>query len=564
MPQPGTVVDRLEGNPRGPALSLAQGPGGPEVTLSREELIGRGRAAARLLAAAGVAPGDRVVSLLPTGAGFLVTLFGTWYAGATIVPSTYRRPNEDRRPLARRLADIIRIARPRAIVGNEVTLSVVEELGKLPGNVAILQESTLLELRPTDREAPAPPLADDVALIQFTSGSTGLPRGAVIRHRQLVGNALAIGEMAAITAQDVVVSWLPLYHDMGFTGGLMCPLVWGVPVRLMATESFIRNPVSWLKCFETHGGTVSPAPPFALDLLAFRVQEQRLADVHLESWRYAWIGSEPIFTPTLDRFRERFAAHGLRPDMLKPCYGLAEATLAVTATPSAARDESLTIDRAALRESGRVEIAKAGAGDAQSVVCCGVPVAGTDVAIHGDDGAELAAEHEGRILVRGPGVMSGYYESDENPVRQDGWLDTGDLGFLSAGKLYVTGRLKDMIKRGGVSIQPHEIELAAGGAEGVRRGQAAAFSCPGRDKRREEIVVVVETRLRDAAQHAAIVDDVRRKVAHEAGVQIDHVEVVATGAVPRTSSGKVQRALTRKLFMDGRLPSPLNATNDPE
>lgn len=532
-------------------VNLSAGLHGAAETITRREIYGRGCALARKFQSLGIETGDKVMTILPTGKPFLVSVLGAWCAGAAIVPVAPPAPGIAADYYRTKLASMLKTAQPKIIVACEAAADALKDLPELTGEMFILRDTEVLFDFVGEPDAPHISQPDEIAHIQFTSGSTSFPKGAAITHSQLAANVRGIGKIVVDgkPTDEQVVSWLPVHHDMGFIGGLCFPFFHGCNLSLIPTETFIRNPAIWLKTISDARATLSPAPTFAYDLLASRVSGARLQGIDLSSWRYAWVGAEPIFPKTLQKFNERFARYGLPANTLKPCYGLAEATLAVTLTPLADSHKIAWINRDTLREKGFAEAAGSDAPNAVPITSCGVPIDETEVRIAGENGSAAEERQEGRILVRGASVMKGYLGNAASPVDADGWLDTGDLGFKIGEEVYITGRAKDLIIRGGVNIHPHEIEKIADAVADVRMGTAAAFSCIRHDAGREEIVLVVETRQKEESARQKIIEEIRRAVVQKASVQLDHIELVPSGTVPKTTSGKIQRGLCRENYL---------------
>lgn len=551
-----TVPQALGASPDSGGINLAAGAHGATTYIGRAELLARSCAASRTFRRHGVEFGDRVLTLLPTGTPFLLSVFGAWYAGAATVPlacpAAGGAPSE---AATRKLAAVIRAARPNLIVASRTAQPALAEVSELTAGVPILTEDDLLRGYKGEPSPPHEPSPDDIAHIQFTSGSTSLPKGSVIRHRNLAANLRGVGEAVEVGPADKMVSWLPIHHDMGFIGGLLFPLFHGLDLKLIPTETFIRNPAAWLRSISDSRATLSPAPTFAYDILTSRVADHRFAGVDLSSWRIAWVGAEPIFLDTLERFQRRFEAYGFSPAALKPCYGLAESTLAVSIMADKEPPKALWVNQRALRERGVAEMATPSSVGAAPIVCVGSPLTGTEVRIVGPDGRTNTDRQQGRIQVRGTSVMSGYVGDAESPFDGD-WLETGDLGFCSGRELYITGRTKDLIIRGGVNIHPQELERAAQSVGGVRLGQAAAFSVVWHEEGREEVVLVVETKEGAAEKRSVIVDEVMRETVSRVGVRIDRVELVPPGFIPKTTSGKIQRAVCRDKLLQLSRPNP--------
>lgn len=465
-----------------------------------------------------IQPGDRVALWLGQGEKQLAAMLGCWAAGAAfcVLPSFAGRSNTERSQV--RVDDVRSVLQPRVLLKDpDVDLPEV-----LSGAMEVLD---LPAPRPArgDVADPADLLAgrgpQDMAFVQFTSGSTGGAKGAVVRFGQLQANLDAIANRIALGPSDRMVSWAPMYHDMGLMAVLL-PLIRGADLVLMETDHFVRRPTAWLEALSRYRGTVTTAPPTALKLLTRR----QARDIDLSAWRYAWIGGEMVFPSVLAAFEETYADAGLRAGVLQPTYGMAETVVGISCGRPGVR--------------WQVE---------DGFISCGPPLAGMDVEIVKDDGTLVATGDPGRIRVRGPSVMQGYLGL--KPFADDAWFDTGDLGFERDGNLYVTGRIKDVLKRGAESFPATVVEAVAEDALNLRTGRTAAFACPRPDIGKEEIVLLVESRDwgdQDARTVAAA-------VTRELGLQVDIVRNARGGRLPRTSSGKLMRQKAAALYREGKL-----------
>ncbi|MCB9915085.1 MAG: AMP-binding protein [Planctomycetes bacterium] len=395
----------------------------------------------------------------------------------------------------------------------------------------------------------AAPRAQDLAFLQLTSGSTGTQRGVRITHGAVCANAAAIHDAIArawgrdfLAESERVVSWLPLHHDMGLVGILLATIAGAFELTLMPPRAFLARPLTWLKALSGPTPVVSAAPNFAYHACVETLRDEDLAGLDLSGWHTALCGAEMVRPDTLARFAERFAPLGFDARALRPCYGLAEATLAVTFD---VRDAG--VRTAPVPGPARADVPR-------EVACVGAPVRDTRVRIVGADGRELGEREVGRVHVAGPALFDGYWRDDAATAEclADGWLDTGDLGFLADGELHVTGREKDVLILRGHNVMPHELEWCAeeaGGGGGHAR--AGAFSVPGGPEG-EVAVLAVET---DAPpeQHAALTDAIRRAVADGLGLALHDLVLVRRGRLPKTTSGKVQRRELRRRYLAGEL-----------
>ncbi len=519
---------------------------------SYREIYGRARHAAGAFAQRGVKRGDRVLIVLPTCLEFVVTFFAIERVGAIPVPSYPPAALEKVETALERLAHIGNHSGTTWIVTNRKLLPLLGELAFSVKSVRhLLAVESLLE-GDAPQATTVTTTADDAAFIQYTSGSTGNPKGVLLSHRNITSNIHAIGQATRINRKDVVVSWLPLYHDMGLIGALLFSVYWRVPFVLMSPMTFLMRPSRWLWAIHRHRGTLSPAPNFAYGLCVKRVRASDREGLDLSSWRYALNGAEPVNLRTVRDFLETFAPHGFKPESLLPVYGLAESSLAVTAPPPGELLKHEVVNRDQLA-AGNVRHAK-GLGST-AVVCVGKPVPGHEVLIVDADGKQVKPGVVGHIVVRGPSVMKGYYKDKDatSKVIRGGWLWTGDLGYQTEDGLYVTGRAKDMIKVRGRNYYAEDVERVAERVPGVRGGAVVAFGVYDEDKAIEQSVIVCESRLEDVNERKQLAEKVTEAVAMHCGMPVEEVVLVPPGTIPKTSSGKRQRALTRQRYLDDAL-----------
>lgn len=501
----------------------------------------------------GLARGETVALLLRTERAFFQAFLGILIAGGVPVPLYPPFRADQLEEYAMRQAAILRNAETRVLLTFDRARRVADLLR--PHAPALQHVSTVAAVsRPDARAVARAPDATDLALIQYTSGSTGHPKGVALAHEHLLANIGAFGQALDIGPDDVGVTWLPLYHDMGLIGTWLGPLYHGVPVVVMSPLAFLTRPVRWLEAFGRHRATMTAAPNFAYDLCVRKVADAELAGLDLSSWRCALNGAEAIAASTLEAFASRFAPCGFRREAMLPVYGLAEASLCVTVPPLGRPPR---VDRIAREpfERGRLLVpAAAGDDTALTFVACGRPVPGHDVRVVDERGHAVAEHHEGRVQFRGPSAMRGYYRNPQATaaVVDDGWVDTGDLGYLAGGDLFITGRRKDVIIVGGRNLYPQEVEEATAMVPGVRRGCVAAFGARSRAGT-EQLVVVAETRERAPEARERIHLDVVTRVTDAVGLPPDLVVLVGPGSIPKTSSGKIRRAATREAFERGTL-----------
>lgn len=533
---------------------------GREKAITYKALLDGASECARGLIERGVQPGETVAIMLPTGETFFAGFFGVLLAGGIPVP-IYPPLRPDRiEEYAQRQVQILRNAGARCLI----TFHEAETLARVlkpqvPTLRAVVTPEGLARSGGGDgsiMKGPALLITEESpALIQYTSGSTGNPKGVLLTHRNLLANIRSIGHAIQISPADVGVSWLPLYHDMGLIGSWLFCLYFGIPITLLSPLAFLSRPERWLWAIHAHRATLTPAPNFAYEICAGRIKDELIQGLDLSSWRVALNGAEPVSADTLARFTKRFAQHGFKPEALFPVYGMAEASVALTFPPLGRPPRVDRISREPFEQARRAEPAGPAESSPLEFVSCGMPLRDHEVRIVDENGSPVAERVEGEIAFRGPSCTSGYYQQPEatRALFRDGWLVSGDLGYLAGGELFVTGRKKDLIIKGGRNLYPYEIEEAAGEVAGVRKGCVAAFGVRETARGTEQVVVVAETKelsgkTRDEMT-AAIID----RVAAATGVPPDRVVLVSPGTVPKTSSGKIQRSACREAYLAGKL-----------
>jgi 1-acyl-sn-glycerol-3-phosphate acyltransferase len=528
---------------------------GREHTLSYGRLLREAAAVAGGLRERGVRRGESVALMLPTGLDFLRSFQGILLAGGVPVP-IYPPARLDRlEEYALRQAAILADAGARLLVTAARALPLTSLLrARAPG---LRQATTADELCEAAAEAAAPAgSASDAALIQYTSGSTGSPKGVLLTHANLLANIKAIAAGLELRPTDVGVSWLPLYHDMGLIGSWLFCLYHGIPIDIQSPLAFLARPERWLWAIHRRRGTLSTAPNFAYELCARRISDAALEGLDLSSWRCALSGAEPVHPETLERFADRFAPYGFRREALMPVYGLAESSVALCFPPPGRGPVIDAVARESFEGDGRAEPAGAGLAQAQRFVSVGRPLPGHELRLVDEAGRDLPERRVGRLVFRGPSTTPGYHgKPDETRAitLEGGWLDSGDLAYRAGGEVFIAGRLKDLIIKGGRNLVPQEIEDAAASVDGIRRGCVAAFGVSKPSQGTEQLVIVAETRVTDEARRERLVGGVTQAVAAALDLPPDLVLLVPPGAVPKTSSGKVRRSAARELYLQGKL-----------
>jgi acyl-CoA synthetase (AMP-forming)/AMP-acid ligase II len=482
-----------------------------------------------------------VLLVYPPGLDFVAALYGCMYAGAIAVPS----PPPDFGPehAAERIRTIVDDAAPRAVMTTRGLSEMMRPLAGGPGASAIPIVATDVAMLPSESAWTDPGLRDtDLVLLQYTSGSTGVPRGVMVTHSNLIENCAAVAPLADHPGARGVL-WLPPYHDMGLIGGLLMPLYLRYPVTLMSPVTFLLRPLSWLRAIGRYRATMTGAPDFGYDLCVRRPPPENRRGLDLSSWRVAYNGAEAVRRETMDAFADTFESHGFRRSAFYPCYGLAEATLIVTGGEA---DEEPVVHQ---DDSGK------------TLVGCGRPDGSTSLEIVDPESRALCGDGEvGEIWVRGPGVAAGYWGREaetsatfgaELPGDDGGaYLRTGDLGFRAGGELFVTGRIKDLLIVGSRSFYATDVEGACQAAvPELRRECGAAFVTAGDGR----VVLVQEVKPREDGEYGRTLDAARDATRESLGLDLDAVTLISPRTIPRTTSGKIRRGRCRELFLEDAL-----------
>ncbi len=504
--------------------------------------------------------GDRVAIMLPTGREFFAAFYGALYAGCVPVPLyPPARPSQIEDHM-RRIAGIVANAEAAVLI----TDARAKPLGHLlrAQCASLRQVATVTDLsRPVMAPLPPPPRADDLAFLQYTSGSTGNPKGVALTHANLLANLKAMAQASGVSARDVFVSWLPLYHDMGLIGACMGSLYVGFQLVLMSPLAFLARPGRWLWTIHRHRATVSAAPNFAYEFCVNKLDDRDLEGLDLSSWQLAYNGAEPVSPDTIERFTRRFARYGFRASAMTPVYGLAESSVGLAFPPLGRGALIDRIDRAELSRSGMARPAAADDAHAQRIVACGRALPDHAIRIVDAEGRELPDRTQGRVQFQGPSATQGYFRNPEaNAHLFDGtWLNTGDLGYLVGGELFLTGREKDIIIRGGHNLYPQELEEAVGRLPGVRRGGVAVFPATEAQTGTERLVVLAEIRGDTAENRERIQAGITQLAIDLMGMPADDIVLAPPRTVLKTSSGKIRRAACRERYERGELGSAQRA-----
>ncbi|WP_104546382.1 AMP-binding protein [Chroococcidiopsis sp. TS-821] len=505
--------------------------------------------------------GERALLLYQPGLDFVAAFFGCLYAGVVAVPAYPPRKNQN----LSRLQAIAQDAQAKAILTSTSLIeslqasSTQEGLG-ISGLHWLATDSLSTDLALTWQ----PPQISDrtLAFLQYTSGSTGNPKGVMVSHGNLLANSSTIYQMFGHSPQSQGMIWLPPYHDMGLIGGILQPLYGGFPVVLMASVDFLQKPMRWLQAISRYKATTSGGPNFAYDLCLRKVTPEHLATLDLSSWEVAFTGAEPVRAETIDKFAATFAECGFRKEAFYPCYGMAETTLIVSGGEKTALPVTYDVDKVALEQN---RVSKGDRGSSQTIVGCGrSPSSQTVAIVNPDTLIPCTSEEVGEIWVSGPSVAQGYWNQPEETeknfraklanIHEGTFLRTGDLGFLQDGELFITGRIKDVIIIRGQNHYPQDIELTVENSHpALRIGCGAAFAIDFKGSERLVIVHEVERSYLRKLNVAEVVGSIRQAVAAQHGLDVFATALVKTGSIPKTSSGKIRRRACRTAFLAGSL-----------
>jgi fatty-acyl-CoA synthase len=503
--------------------------------------------------AMGLKPGDRLALIAETGAEFAACFYGAVYAGLWPVPLPLPTSFGGREAYVDQLRVMLASSDPSLFLCPPDLLTYAVEAAEGRG-IAARDWDSLAGIEGGVADLPEPD-ADEVAYLQYSSGSTRFPHGVAVTHRQLLSNLRAHGIGLEVEETDRCISWLPWYHDMGLVGCMLSPMALQLSVDYMKTEDFARRPLAWLDMITRNpGSSVSYSPTFGYDICARRMSSQTRAEdrFDLSRWRIAGNGADMIRPEVMQAFVDAFAGAGFQATAFCPSYGLAEATLAVSLMPPGEGIRLELVEETVLN----------GGGDGsqerrprryRAVVNCGKPVEGMEIEIRGEDGSALPDRGIGRVFVRGSSVMHSYYRDPESTEAclKDGWLDTGDMGYMSGGYIFIVGRAKDMIIINGRNHWPQDIEWAVEQLPGFKSGDIAAFAITG-PSGEETPAVLVHCRISDPQERGRLRDDIKERVRAITGIT-PVVELVPPRSLPRTSSGKLSRVKARHLYLSGEI-----------
>jgi acyl carrier protein len=506
------------------------------------------------LAEAGLQPGQMVAIMLPTSKEYLFSFYGTLLAGGVPVPLY---------PPARLTTIEDHMTRHVGILksAGATVMITIPEAKALAWLLRAQVESLHAVMVPEDFSSqktasftPVKGRAGHIGFLQYTSGSTGNPKGVVLTHENLLANVQAMGKAVSATQSDVFVSWLPLYHDMGLIGGCFATMFLGFPVVLMSPLAFLSRPSSWMRAIHRHRGTISGGPNFSYELCIRRTQEAEMEGIDLSSWRFAFNGAEPVSPDTIDAFTKKFSPYGFRKNSMSPVYGLAECSVGLAFTTPGEPWRMDTLDRETFTTTGEAVDADPQDPAPLKIVGCGQVIPAHDIRVVDGAGFEQPDRQEGALQFRGPSATTGYYRNSEATralFAGGGWLNTGDRAYLSDGMIYITGREKDIIIRGGRNISPYELEEAVGDLPGIRRGCVAVFGSMDHASGTERVVVLAETREKGSATHEELKKKINQLAMNLIAAPADDIVLAPPATVPKTSSGKIRRVAAREYYERG-------------
>lgn len=531
--------------------------GGLEETVTYQELRNRALITGRRLVKAGLKRGERVGVIAETKSAFVEVFFGCQYAGLVPCPMPYSMYIGGRDAYVKRIAGLIESADCAAVITPDDLQSHITEAAAIAGAKLVLTHDELAAVSGEGVDL-TPFGANDVAYIQYSSGSTSNPKGVLITQRAAMSNVSRILKFGmGIREGDRAFSWLPLYHDMGLVGFLLSPAMGQVTVDYLATPAFARRPALWLKLMSDNRCTIAYGPSFGYDLSSRRVNGGA-KDLDLSAWRIAGIGGDMVRPDVLDEFASRMAVAGFDPVAFLPSYGMAESTLAITFTDLDKEVRVDCVDRLEYKLNRKAvpagDLAQKRPEQTRSFVVCGKPLPDHQVEVRDDRGAVLGEREIGHILISGPSLMAGYFGNEhatKTVLSDDGWLDTGDMGYWLDSEIVITGRSKDLILHNGRNIWPQDIEWTAEQIEPLRSGDVAAFAVED-DNDDDHVVVLVQCRQSQREEREELRREVKAAIQRSAGVEC-HVVLVPPRSLPFTSSGKLSRAGAKTSFLSGEI-----------
>ncbi len=528
------------------------------ASLEYRQLRQRAMQSARRLLSLDLKKGDRVALIAETSVGFVEAFFACQYAGLVAVPLAIPMGVGQSASYIDKLQGLLKSCQPAAIITSDEWLPLVKPVHSEGTPLRILTHAEIDALPEREVSLKAP-LPQDISYLQYTSGSTRFPRGVIITQRSAMANLQAISlNGIKLQAGDRCVSWLPFYHDMGLVGFLLTPVATQLSVDYLRTQDFAMRPMQWLKLINKNRGTVSVSPPFGYEICLRRCNEKEIAELDLSCWRVAGVGAEPISGELLKRFAECFSKIQFNRNALMPCYGLAENTLAVSFFDNDYDRMIDTVDRDILEYQGKAVKPTNSAHPQVTFVNCGRALPGHRVEIRSESGKILADREIGHIWISGPSLMSGYFRdaASHSQIETLGRMDTGDLGYLLDGELYVTGRKNDLIIIRGRNIWPQDIEYVAESVPEIRTGDAIAFVTSNDHDEGGKIILQIQCRVNSEERRNHIIHTLTSRIQSEFGVTVE-VKLLPPHSIPRTSSGKPARAEARKRYLNEAMGLPM-------
>jgi fatty-acyl-CoA synthase len=551
-----TLTEALDYAATGQAgFNFYSGRGELLAVLPYRDLKDQAQSLARRMIRAGLRRGERVAIIAESSADFVRTFWASQYAGLIPVPLPTPAAFAGRVNYIHHINPMMEAAQPVAVIAPGVFLDSARQAAARLGVELVGTVEDLNQMPEADADLPAAE-PEDVCYLQFSSGSTRAPTGVAVTHRALLANARGISRDALrVTETDRCTSWLPFYHDMGLVGFFLMPLTSQISTDYLAPDEFARRPLTWPTLISRNGGTISFSPSFGYDLSSRRAMNADLGHLDLSRWRVAGIGGDQIRPGILARFAETFGRCGFRREAFVASYGMAEATLGMSFAPLDRGIEVDRVDLGRLRREGRA--VPADGEHVRDLVICGEPLPNHELQVRDAEGSVLAERQVGHIMFRGPSVMTEYFRRNEETARvlsADGWLNTGDMGYLVGDSIVVAGRSKDLIIVNGRNVWPEDLELAVENhIDGVRRGDVVAFSVDGGDA--ERVVILVQSRTSDPMMREAQRTSVASVILSAAGLNCS-VVLVSHNALPRTSSGKMSRTKARDMYLASLLGEP--------
>ena len=557
-----TLVDALDYAAQGVrGFNFFSARGDLVEVLSFADLRERAMATARRLITAGLERGGRVALIADTTPDFIVAFFGCQYAGLLPVPlplpTSFGGKDGYVEQLGKQMISCHAAAAIAPTGMSELLLQAADGLGM---KLVMTSEELLALPEGTPNLRPQSP--GDICYLQYSSGSTRFPHGVAVTQTSVMSNCHGnAAHGIEVREGDRMMSWLPFYHDMGLVGAMLTLVAVQVTADYLPTEFFARRPLLWLELISRHKATVTYSPTFGYELCARRVKPEQVAELDLSSWRVAGLGAEMIRADSMREFSRTFAPAGFNDKAFLSSYGLAECTLAVSFMPINSGIEVDVVDESLLSLEHRAVPATADTAKTREVVNCGIPMPEYDIDIRDENGDTVGERGVGQIYVRGPSVMSGYFNDPDgtrNVLDDEGWLDTGDMGYMLGPALYIVGRAKDLIILNGRNHWPQDIEWTVEQIEGLRSGDSAAISVPGRGNE-EVAMILVQPRVSELDERRKLVDEIKRRVQKDVGISC-RVALVKPRSLPRTSSGKLSRVKARASYISGLL-EPLDGSD---